>query len=172
MMRAKIVLQPLSQASELGKAPLQWSLDLWGESKEEFTADQWEIFYQKAAKADYENWDLNGHDQELIYLALIDNQVVGAISLCDFDDLEEFRDLKPWIAAFIVDPNLRGGGIGSEILRLMETKAIAFGVSEIYLWSENQNNFYLNRGYVNIKSIHKSGKVERVIKVYTKKIIT
>ena len=163
-----ISLHPISEFPELAKIPLQWSIDLWGEGKPEFSAEDWKIFYSKALHGNYYSWDPNGTDQELIYLAIRENQVVAAIALCDFDDLEEFRHFKPWIAAFIVDPNLRGSGVGSEILKLMEKKVSAFGIKNIYLWSENQDSFYANRGYKSIDRLEKPGSPNRVIVIFQK----
>lgn len=165
-----ISLHPIGEFPELAHTPLNWSLDLWREGKAEFSADDWRIFYNKALHGNYDSWDLNGTDQELIYLAVRDEQVIGAIALCDFDDLEEFRHFKPWIAAFIVDPNLRGGGLGSQILQLMEEKVISFGIEAIYLWSENRNDFYKNRGYQSIDQLHKPGALNRKIEIYRKSL--
>lgn len=163
-----ISLHPVSEFPELAKIPLQWSIALWGVGKPEFSAEDWKIFYSKALLGNYDSWDPNGTDQELIYLAIKENEVVGAIALCDFDDLEEFRHLKPWIAAFIVDPNLRGSGIGCEILELMEKQVLSFGIESIYLWSENQDSFYANRGYKSIDRLEKSGKSTRFIEIFQK----
>ena len=163
-----ISLHPVSEFPELAKFPLQWSIDLWGEGKPEFSADDWKIFYSKALQGNYDSWDPNGSDQELIYLAIKEEQVIGAIALCDFDDLEEFRHLKPWIAAFIVDPNLRGSGLGSAILQLMEAKVLSFGIERFYLWSENKNDFYKNRGYLSIDRLYKTGALDREIEIYRK----
>mgnify|MGYP003351832127 FL=1 len=95
----------------------------------------------------YCTWDPAGQDQELIYLAQVEGEVVGAIALVDFDDVEEFREFKPWVAAFIVDPERRGEGIGSEMLASIEDKAREFGIRQLYLWTEDQKNFYIKRGY-------------------------
>ena len=93
-------------------SPTPWPLKssrtikLWGEGKSEFSAQDWHDFYQRSKSANYESWDHNGTDQELLFMAIreIDgkSEVVASIALCDFDDLEEFRRYKPWIAAFIV----------------------------------------------------------------------
>jgi len=163
-----ISLHPASEFPRLAKIPLQWSIDLWGAGKPEFSAADWQIFYDHALQGNYGLWDPEGSDQDLIFLAIREDQVVGAIALCDFDDFEELRHLKPWIAAFIVDPKLRGKGVGSEILNLMEEKVVSFGINGIYLWSENQNNFYQNRGYVSIDKLDKSGTIERKIEVFQK----
>jgi N-acetylglutamate synthase-like GNAT family acetyltransferase len=163
-----ISLHPVSEFPELAKIPLQWSIDLWGEGKPEFSAEDWKIFYNKASQGNYDSWDPSGTDQELIFLAIKEEQVIGAIALCDFDDLEEFRHFKPWIAAFIVDPNLRGSGLGSEILKLMEEQVLSFGIETIYLWSENRNDFYKGRGYQSIDKLHRPGDLNREIEIYRK----
>ena len=100
-----------------------------------------------AGAANYHAWDPAGQDQELIYVAQVAGEVVGAIALVDFDDIEEFREFKPWVAAFIVDPERRGEGIGSAMLASVENKAREFGIAQLYLWTEDQKDFYIKRGY-------------------------
>ena len=167
-MSSQIRLQPISKASHFAEEPLAWSLKLWGEGKEEFTAQDWRDFYANAAKDNYESWDFEGINQELLYLAIRssngNDEVVAAIALCDFDDFEELRDLKPWIAAFIVREDLRGSGIGTEVLRLIEIQAIAFGIKIIHLWTEGQATFYSNRGYIKIKQLSKGTRTIDVLK--------
>jgi N-acetylglutamate synthase-like GNAT family acetyltransferase len=144
---AEIILVPLADAPASGEKPLRWSIDLWGEQYPWFSAGEWPVFYQRAANSDYRQWDPDGVEQEQIYLALESDDVVGAIALVDFDDIEEFSHLKPWVAAFIVDPDRRGTGLGSLMLTALEKKARAFGITDLYLWTEDQKNFYLKRGY-------------------------
>ena len=167
-MSSQIRLQPISKASHFAEEPLAWSLKLWGEGKEEFTAQDWRDFYANAAKANYESWDIEGINQELLYLAIRNinrvDEVVAAIALCDFDDLEELRDLRPWIAAFIVREDLRAIGIGTEVLRLIENQAKAFGIKIVHLWTEGQATFYSNRGYINIKQLSKGNRTIDVLK--------
>ena len=93
----KIRLVPASAHPELLGMPLQWSLDLWGEGKEEFSKEDWINFYQRVQNSDYESWDFESLDKELLFLAMPSdsNEVIGVIGLCDFDDLEEFVHLKP-----------------------------------------------------------------------------
>lgn len=140
-------LIPISGLPQGATAPLDWSLELWGDHIPGFSSSDWIAFYEKAMRADYSHWDPAGTDQELIYLAVTDHEVVGAIALVDFDDLEEFRHLKPWVAAFIVKPELRGSGIGTEMLTLLEGKARMLEIRKLYLWTEDQTAFYKKRGY-------------------------
>ena len=144
---ADLILVPLADNPTGGAHPLKWSLELWGAGNPWFAAEEWPSFYDRAAQANYLAWNHEGSDQELIYLALIDSEVVGAIALVDFDDVEEFRTLKPWVAAFVVNPALRGRGIGSQMLAAIEKQAKAFGIRELYLWTEDKKDFYSKRGY-------------------------
>jgi GNAT superfamily N-acetyltransferase len=139
-----LILVPLPDIPALGEIPLRWSMELWGQENPWFSAEEWPAFYQRAANADYRHWDPTGVDQEQIYIALTGGEVVGAISLVDFDDVDEFRQLKPWVAAFIVDPDRRGLGLGSAMLTALEQKACDFGITELHLWTTDQRIFTLN----------------------------
>jgi N-acetylglutamate synthase-like GNAT family acetyltransferase len=158
-MQSQIKLLPISQALDFADQPLSWSLKMWGEGKSEFSAQDWHDFYQRAKSANYESWDHNGTDQELLFMAISEidgkSQVVASIALCDFDDLEEFRRYKPWIAAFIVREDLRGKGVGERVLKLVEAKAIDYGIKLVYLWTEGEREFYANRGYEYLDTLNK-----------------
>ena len=145
--RGRVELIPVSEFPDGANAPLSWSLAFWGNRIPGFSASDWVAFYEQAGSADYANWDPAGTDQALIYLAVIDHEVVGAIALVDFDDLEAFRHLKPWVAAFIVNPELRHSGLGTQILALLEGTARTLGIDRLYLWTEDQTAFYQKRGY-------------------------
>jgi GNAT superfamily N-acetyltransferase len=109
---------------------------LWGQGKEEFSAQDWKDFYNKTLVSNYDTWDLNGVDQEQLFMATVNNQgldeVLASIAICDFDDFEELRKYKPWVAAFVVREDLRGTGIGTAILELVEQKAKSYGINQIY----------------------------------------
>lgn len=161
-MSENIELIAVSLASEWASQPLEWSIQLWGQGRSEFSADDWHRFYSNSMQSDYNNWDLNGFDQEHLFMAIRKSgdksEVVASIAICDFDDLEEYRQFKPWIAAFIVREDLRGSGIGSCVLKLAESKAISYGINEIYLWTEGEKNFYGKRDYLLIDQLLKPGR--------------
>lgn len=138
-------LIPLSESPSDGDLPLQWSLELWGDHIPGYSRQDWVDFYENGKKANFNKWD--GEGQELIFIGKRDKEVVGAISLVDFDGLEEFRHLTPWVAAFIVNPHLRGEGIGGKMLATLEGKAKTLGVKVLHLWTEDRSTFYLKRGY-------------------------
>lgn len=138
-------LIPLSESPGDGDLPLRWSLELWGDHIPGYSRQDWVDFYENGKKANFNNW--GGEGRELIFIGKRDEEVVGAISLVDFDGLEEFRHLTPWVAAFIVNPHLRGEGIGGEMLVAFEEKVRALGVKVLHLWTEDKSEFYLKRGY-------------------------
>lgn len=166
-----IRLLPISEVQQFSDQPLEWSLKLWGSGKEEFSAQDWHNFYANTQRSDYKNWDPNGIDQELLFLAIRDkagvDEVVASIGLCDFDDFEELRMYRPWIVAFVVREDLRGTGIGTQILNLMEKKVREYGVSLVYLWTEGEKSFYQKRGYRLIEQLFK---YDRVIDVMSKQL--
>ena len=166
-----IRLLPISEVPQFADQPLEWSLKLWGSGKEEFSAQDWHNFYSNTQRSDYKNWDPNGIDQELLFLAIRDkagvDEVVASIGLCDFDDFEELRMYRPWIVAFVVREDLRGTGIGTQILNLMEKKVREYGVSLVYLWTEGEKTFYQKRGYRLIEQLFK---YDRVIDVMSKQL--
>lgn len=115
--------------------------------------------------SNYDFWDQTIENKELLYLAINEeDEVIAAIGLCDFDDLEEFRHLKPWVCAFVVREDLRGSGIGSKVLAELEKKVIEFKINDIYLWTEEQKDFYIKRGYQEIDQLLKPGRTLHIMK--------
>jgi GNAT superfamily N-acetyltransferase len=141
----EISLLPMSHSPQDAPIALSWALELWGDRYPNYSRLDWANFYAQSTHSDSETWE--GKGQELVFLARRGEELVGTISIVDFDDLEEFRHLKPWIAAFIVNPKLRGEGIGAEILNILEEKAASFGIETLYLWTEDKSAFYSKRGY-------------------------
>ncbi|NBY82403.1 MAG: N-acetyltransferase, partial [Actinobacteria bacterium] len=63
-----------------------------------------------------------------------------------------------------VREDLRGSGVGSQVLRLAENRAVSYGISQIYLWTEGKRNFYENRGYIFVEELIKPGRRIEVLK--------
>jgi N-acetylglutamate synthase-like GNAT family acetyltransferase len=162
----EISLVPISQSPDDAARALLWALELWGDRDPNYSRQDWINFYSPPADAKYESWEGNG--QELVFLAKRGEELVGTIALVAFDDLEEFRYLTPWIAAFIVNPDLRGTGIGTRILCMIERKAGTLGIEALHLWTEDQSEFYGKRDY-QILTSSKLGNLD--IKVMRKSLI-
>ena len=146
-----IDLLPLRDTPGDAGQVLQWALRLWRSNTiPGFSEEDWTNFYERSKSADFTTWHGNG--QELIYIAKNGDEVLGTIALVDFDDLEEYRHLTPWVAAFIVNPELRGQGYGTSILTACEERAKSLGIEGLYLWTEDRTSFYQRRGYAFIAS--------------------
>ena len=52
---------------------------MWGQGKEEFSAQDWKEFYTKTLTSNYDTWDLSGFDQELLFMATVKNQGVDEV---------------------------------------------------------------------------------------------
>lgn len=141
----EISLVPIRESPKDADLALSWALTLWGDHYPNYSPQDWADFYTNSIRSNYESWE--GEGQELVFIAKRGKQTVGTIGLVDFDELEEFRHLSPWIAAFIVNPAIRGEGVGTTILTLLEEKARSLGIEVLYLWTEDQRAFYSKRGY-------------------------
>lgn len=160
----EISLVPISESPQDASQVLSWALDHWDDRLPNYSNQDWADFYSHSSRSNYESWA--GEGQELVFLAKRGEDLVGTIALVDFDELEEFRHQKPWIAAFLVNPQVRGQGIGTQILELLEDKARLLGIVGLHLWTEDQGAFYRKRGYrvlassrfgnLNIEVMHKA----------------
>jgi GNAT superfamily N-acetyltransferase len=64
-------------------------------------------------------------------VALCDGSVYGAAAL-KADSIATHRHLSPWVAAGIVRPDLRGRGIGTQLVAALERRAKVMGFTRIY----------------------------------------
>ena len=69
-MKSNITLTPIPTAFVFADQPLDWSIKLWGEGKEEFSADDWRKFYKNAMSSNYSSWNSSGVDQEHLFMAI------------------------------------------------------------------------------------------------------
>lgn len=141
----ELKLVPLRESPLDADRILAWALDLWGDHFPNYSPQDWINFYSNSLQTNYISWV--GQGQELVFVAKQGQELVATVALVDFDELEEFRHLKPWIAAFIVNPELRGTGVGTQVLALLEDEARSLGIEALHLWTEDQSAFYLKREY-------------------------
>jgi len=68
-------------------------------------------------------------------------------AMLDIDDLEQRRDLTPWLASVWVAPAARGRGIASRLVRHVETQAAMLGHTRLHLHTLDATGFYAARGW-------------------------
>lgn len=137
-------LIPLPECSHWLPQILDWNLQVWGERIPGYDRAGWRAFYQRALSSDYSRF-LPG--SELVWGIEIDANLVGSIALVGEDDLPEFTELTPWMAAFVIDPSLRHQGIGREVVGLFEQWCIDHDITTLYLWTDQYSRWYQSLGY-------------------------
>jgi GNAT superfamily N-acetyltransferase len=71
---------------------------------------------------------------------------VGTASL-SHDDLASRRDLTPWLAGVFVEPDLRGHGYASTLVRRVEAFAAAASVPTLWLYTWTAEPLYARLGW-------------------------
>jgi predicted N-acetyltransferase YhbS len=80
----------------------------------------------------------------LSLVAMVGGALAGTVNLIDNDD-EKRSHLHPWLAALIVRPEFRGGGIGSELVRSLLGEAKRLGFATVYFGTDGPG-FYVRLG--------------------------
>jgi predicted N-acetyltransferase YhbS len=81
-------------------------------------------------------------------VAFLDGKPAGTVSLLQ-SDLEERKDLTPWLAGLLVFPEFRKYGVGSALVHSLVETAVKIKYSQIYLYTEIPN-FYEKLGWKQI----------------------
>jgi N-acetylglutamate synthase-like GNAT family acetyltransferase len=75
------------------------------------------------------------------------DQPAGFASLLEHD-METRMELSPWLASVLVAAAYRGQGIGSALSERVVEEARNLGVSELYLFTFDREDFYARMGWV------------------------
>lgn len=89
---------------------------------------------------------LNRDRIPLTLIAFLDGQPAGTASIF-IHDLDTRPDLSPWLAAVYVAPPYRQQGIGSELVKAVESAAQKLQIVRLYLFTPDQEHFYTHLGW-------------------------
>ena len=89
---------------------------------------------------------LNRDGIPLTLIAFWDGQPAGTASIY-VHDLDTRPDLSPWLAAVYVAPPYRKQGIGSELVKAVESAALRLKINRLYLFTPDQDHFYTRLGW-------------------------
>jgi N-acetylglutamate synthase-like GNAT family acetyltransferase len=87
-----------------------------------------------------------------VHVAEINAMPVGTISLIDYE-MDIRADLNPWVTAVYVHPWYRNRGIGSALMRHIETVAVGLGIENLYLFTPNRQSMYATLGWQVIENL-------------------
>jgi GNAT superfamily N-acetyltransferase len=90
-------------------------------------------------------------------------QAVGAVGLGEFD-IEERRDRSPWVLGMIVLPELRGLGIGSQLMGSLEAWAGQHGYPQVWVATGGRAvQFYQKCGWVLVETVEHGSEMMSVL---------
>jgi predicted N-acetyltransferase YhbS len=82
----------------------------------------------------------------LSLIALVDGQLAGTVNLIENDD-QKRAHLRPWLAAMVVRADLRGQGIGTELVKALLADACLMKIPTVYFGTDGPG-FYERLGAV------------------------
>jgi GNAT superfamily N-acetyltransferase len=88
-----------------------------------------------------------------IFVAFQADSPIGSVALVPHDmEAPESRlaSLTPWLSGLYVIPDARREGAGSSLVVACEHRAASLGYSDLFLYTQTAEDFYLRRGWVTI----------------------
>jgi len=79
-------------------------------------------------------------------VAIADDKPSGSASLV-FSDMDTHKNLTPWLASVYVHKDYRCHGIASQLIQACIKNARKSGAKILYLFTPDQSDFYLKRGW-------------------------
>lgn len=137
-------LVPLALRPDAVEQVLEWNLQVWGARIPGYDEAGWRAFYDRCLAADYTAYD---GESELAWAIFDGDTLVGSIALVHEDDLPDYLHLTPWLAAFVIDPQVRHRGIGRRVMEHFEQMVRDYGITRMYLWTDHYADWYLSLGY-------------------------
>jgi GNAT superfamily N-acetyltransferase len=145
MSAERTIWVPFSEVSDLTiGSVLLWNRQVWGDRIPGYDETGWREFYQRCRHGDYSSFH---PDAELAWALFEEEDLVGSIALVYEDDLASFSHLSPWMAAFVIAPELRHQGRGRAIVSEFESLCRQYGVERLYLWTDIYSDWYRSLGY-------------------------
>ncbi len=124
-----------------GVAKLRWAE--WGKPPEPVEFSYWHETTTNEA----------GREAIPVTWVAIDSQgqAVGAVGILEFDP-DDFRDRSPWLVGMIVAPDRRSEGIGSQLVRALETWVAGQGLTRVWVATGPAEAFYQKCGWTTVAS--------------------
>jgi predicted N-acetyltransferase YhbS len=110
---------------------------------------EWSYLYPERTEEDFRRFiseRVNKYKVPLTLVAFEGDELVGTVCLKTYD-MDTKTDLSPWLAGLYVKESWREKGIGSTLVKAIEQKAIELGISLLYLYTPESEDFYSNLGW-------------------------
>jgi len=116
---------------------VQWLFEQWGAILGEQTP---------AARIKKLKTHLNRDELPIAWVAHANGQVLGTAAL-RVHDLEDRKDLTPWLGGVLVGPEFRRQGIGEALCAAVEGEARSRGIETLYLFTLDLQAWYSRQGW-------------------------
>jgi len=121
--------------------------------------NEWGYFYPERTLEDVEQAVAQRANTDRIPLALVaydGDELVGSVCLKEHD-MDNRKELTPWLAGLYVKASRRGEGIGKQLVAAIESKAREIGVETLYLFTPESEGFYRNQGWCTMERLEYHG---------------
>ena len=122
----------------------EWAFAAWQHEFPDDTAQTYLDQYALAASN-------SGRLLEVHAAITAQDELLAIGTLVDDDDLPGATEPGPWLASVFVTPNARRTGVGSTIVQHIIERTRELGYSNLYLYTTNQQDWYLRKGWVRMR---------------------
>ena len=137
-------VKPLAQFPRHWQQAAEWAYAAW---HHEFPDDTVQTYLDQYALAASNSSRL----LEIHAAITAQDELLAIGTLVDDDDLPGATEPGPWLASVYVTPNARRVGIGSTIVEYIVNRSRELGYSSLYLYTTNQQDWYLSKGWVRVR---------------------
>lgn len=126
---------------------------------------EWGALFPEKTEADFAADladSLNEQQLPISWVVVYEHQVVGTASLL-LHDMQTNRELSPWLANIYLAPLVRGKGLGKWLVQQVMTEARQLGLTQLYLFTEDQAAFYQRLGWQVLKQELYQGKAVTIM---------
>ena len=99
---------------------------------------------------------LGGDGFETAFVARDQGLPIGSCLLVR-NEIDPAHDLTPWLAGLVVHKDYRGRGIGTALVRAVETHAASARVVRLYLYTWQARRFYQALGWLEVQTFGQDG---------------
>ena len=154
-------IKPLALFPRHWQQAAEWAFAAW---QHEFPDDNVQTYLDQYALATINS----GRLLEIHAAITAQDELLGLATLTDDDDLPDAIEPGPWLAAVYVTPTARQSGIGSKIVQHIVDRSRELGYSSLYLYTENQQDWYRNKGWVFVRETTLNGLAHTVMRLDSK----
>lgn len=115
--------------------------------------DEWHHLLAQKSSVEFETWlraGGRGCGLPTTLVRIESGDPVATVSL-ECDDMEIRPGLTPWLASLYVVPAKRGRGLGRMLVRAAEEEARSLGITELFLYTPEHEDFYAALGWERIE---------------------